>query len=209
MKTLLFRESPLLYMFIIIVWLILIYNNSNYHWIIILLLFLVALFYRDYNIDKVYNNNVLTSPADGKILNIIKDHNNTRISIFLNLHNVHVQKSPINGYVIKQHYKEGSFEPANMFNKSNANERLTTYILSDYGIIKVIQIAGMLVRRIVTWKKPGNYLKQFDNIGMIKFGSRVDIVINSKYIDEICVKVGDRVHFETILVKLTNKSASL
>ena len=122
--------------------------------------------------------------ADGRIREIIdiKDDdvkNCTRISTFMNLYNVHVNRMPIDGTIKNINHSSGYHLPA--FRKeSDKNERVTITIDTQIGVIKIIQIAGTLARRIYPYVKKGNKLKKGDRIGIIRFGSRVDIYLPKK-----------------------------
>lgn len=135
--------------------------------------------------------------ADGKIREIsnIKDSdvgNCTKISTFMNIYNVHVNRAPIDGTVKDIVHKQGIHLPA--FKKeSEKNERVITRIDTNIGTVKVIQIAGTIARRIESYIKKGDKLKKGDKIGIIKFGSRVDVYLPVKKIKNINVKVGDMI----------------
>ena len=133
----------------------------------------------------------IVSPADGLVQKAIKKNGMVKISIFMNLQNVHVNRSPINGKVISQKHKPGGYTPA--FSKdSNKNERLITKLDTKLGTVKIIQIAGFLVRRIVSYVDQGSKLIKGERIGLIHFGSRVDLSFEESGI-ELKVKKGDRI----------------
>ena len=119
------------------------------------------------------------SPADGLITNIteIKDGKKlyTKVSIFLSIFNVHIQRLPISGEVTKVDYIEGKFINATLDKASDENERLKITIKNGNNLIYVTQIAGLIARRIVNYVKPNEKINQGDRYGIIKFGSRVDI----------------------------------
>lgn len=133
--------------------------------------------------------------ADGRIREIInlKDDdvkNCTRISTFMNIYNVHVNRMPIDGTIKNIIHSSGFHLPA--FRKeSDKNERLTITIDTKIGVIKIIQIAGTLARRIYPYVKKGNKLKKGDRIGIIRFGSRVDVYLPKKSLENIFVKKGE------------------
>ena len=135
--------------------------------------------------------------ADGRIREIsnIKDSDigdTTRISTFMNIYNVHVNRIPLEGIIKDSVHKYGFHLPA--FKKeSEKNERVITTVETNIGTIKVIQIAGTLARRIVPYIKKEDKLKKGERIGMIKFGSRVDVYLPTKKIKKIQVKLGDMV----------------
>ena len=110
----------------------------------------------------------------------------------MNLHNVHVNRMPLDGLIKDVVHIFGSHLPA--FKKDSArNERVIITIDTDIGLVKLIQISGTLARRIVPYIKKGDKLKKGEKIGIILFGSRVDIYIPSKKIEYINVKLGDKI----------------
>ena len=133
--------------------------------------------------------------ADGRIREICntKDEdvgNCTKISTFMNIYNVHVNRIPLDGNIIDIVHKHGIHLPA--FKKeSEKNERVITTFDSNIGTLKVIQIAGTIARRIVPYINKGDKLKKGDKIGIIRLGSRVDVYLPTKKIKNISVKVGD------------------
>jgi len=133
--------------------------------------------------------------ADGRIREIcnMKDHdvgNCTRISTFMNLYNVHVNRIPFAGTIKNIVHKKGFHLPA--FKKeSEKNEQVIITMETKIGILKIKQIAGTLARRIVPYIQKGNKLKKGEKIGIIRFGSRVDVYLPNKYIKKINVKRGD------------------
>ncbi|KYK22150.1 hypothetical protein AYK24_08490 [Thermoplasmatales archaeon SG8-52-4] len=154
--------------------------------------FLFLIFFRDP--DRKIGKGIVAS-ADGKIREIsnINDDdvgNCKRISTFMNLHNVHVNRIPIEGIVSNITHKKGLHLPA--FKKeSEKNERVVTIINTNIGTVKVIQIAGTIARRIHPYIKIGDKMKKGEKIGIIKFGSRVDVYLPTKKLSKISVRVGD------------------
>ncbi|MCC6368979.1 MAG: phosphatidylserine decarboxylase family protein, partial [Bryobacterales bacterium] len=132
------------------------------------------------------------SPADGKVVAIKPENGGTRISIFLNVFDVHVNRSPIAGRITSVEYHKGKFLVASKEQASTENEMNT--ITVEGGGSKVIfkQIAGLIARRIVCWKKTGDNVGPGERIGLIKFGSRVDIWLGPEW--TIAVRPGERVH---------------
>lgn len=186
---------------IILLLLILSIYYKNIHLLIITILCFVFIlyFYRGWdNTIKKVKNNIVYCPCEGKILSIKKKNNHYHVAIFLNIHNIHVQYSPIAGKLIKIKYKKGTFHPAYIFEKSNYNERMISYIKSKYGVIEFHQIAGQLARRIKVFKKKGDKLKPLEPHGLIKFGSRCDLkipinnfILNSELIKDKPIQIGD------------------
>jgi phosphatidylserine decarboxylase len=133
----------------------------------------------------------IVSPADGKVVRIERVGNVTRVSIFLSLFNVHVNRSPIAGRIEAVDYRPGKFMVAFNDKASTDNER-NTIMVSD-GRINIVfsQIAGIVARRIVFWKKRGDVVAKGELVGLIRFGSRVDVLFPAG--TEATVSVGDRV----------------
>ncbi len=146
--------------------------------------FFLLIFFRDP--DRYPEGEGLLSPADGLILDVVND----RIIIFMNLHNVHVNRSPLDGMVRTVHYIKGSFLPA-FKKRSEGNERNIIKLDTSDGEVEVVQIAGILARRIHCYVKAGDKLQRGQRIGMISFGSRVDVTIPRNY--SIIVKPGVKV----------------
>jgi len=133
----------------------------------------------------------IVSPADGRILAIYDQSGLMRIGIFMSVTDVHVNRAPLKGRVISVTHKPGGFIPAYR-QESVRNERVITTMNTNIGRIKVIQIAGILAKRIVPYIKTGQELKKGERIGIIQFGSRVDLIMPSNRI-KILVKNGHRV----------------
>lgn len=167
--------------------------------VLVLLLF----FYRGWvpGNDFAPKDNEIVSPCDGRILNIRHHRGHLHIAIFLNVHNIHVQYAPIKGKIESQHHFSGTFVPAYMFEKSMLNERLETGIKTRHGRIFMTQIAGLLARRIVAFKRPGERIRAGEPIGLIKFGSRVDLWIpdNRGFVLDPKWRIGSRIRIgETV-----------
>jgi phosphatidylserine decarboxylase len=150
------------------------------------------LFFRDPD-RKVGNNFV--SPADGVIrdISIINDKDIGkcyRITIFMNIYNVHVNRMPFNGLINSIKHLSGAYLPA--FKKeSERNERIIMLIKTKHDIIKLVQIAGTLARRIVPYIEKGDFIKKGERIGLIRLGSRVDVYLPIKMVKAINIKVCD------------------
>ena len=150
--------------------------------------FLLFSFYFFRNPDRinekaVHNFNLIVAPADGKIVAVTRDTLDApeyayRISIFLSLFDVHVNWTPIAGVVENITYRPGTFTLAWLDKSAQENERNNITLLSDNGNrIMVRQIAGAVARRINCWVAPNQLLKVGQKIGMIRFGSRVDLFL--------------------------------
>lgn len=147
-------------------------------------------FFRDPE-RKIPSGDVLVSPADGKIVAIRNVAGEIRVSIFLNIFNVHVNRSPAAGRITAIRYEKGKFRVASLDEASAENEKNT--ITLDVGGSKVVfsQIAGLIARRIVCHKRVGDVVTAGERIGLIKFGSRVDVFFGPEW--TLAVKTGQRV----------------
>ena len=158
---------------------------------LILALF-IAFFFRNPSRRIPEGKNLIVSPADGKVVKISKSDGGDRcISIFLNIFDVHVNRSPISGQLKRLQYKRGRFKAAFDEEASRVNEQ--NIITIDGGDIQVTfkQIAGLIARRVVCWKQPGDLLEKGGLLGLIRFGSRVDVILPEKV--NIKVQVGEKV----------------
>ena len=170
-------SAALIILFLLVVFFYFIYKPL----FIISLIFLIFTFYFFRDPERVVpiGDDILVSPADGLITNIteIKEGKKpyTKVSIFLSIFNVHIQRLPISGEVTKVNYIEGKFINATLDKASDENERLKITIKNGNNLIYVTQIAGLIARRIVNYVKPNENINQGDRYGIIKFGSRVDI----------------------------------
>jgi phosphatidylserine decarboxylase len=144
---------------------------------IILLIFMIS-FYRYYPYNKRYTSDIIISPAEGTITNLKYFRDHYYISIFLSPLNVHTQIYPVNGTVIKRTYDQtGKFGLATDIDKCRDNEKKIHYILMcNNSILKLTQIAGFLPRRITSSDQVPKKVQAGEYLGMIKFGSRVDIL---------------------------------
>lgn len=162
----------------------------------LLFLFIVN-FFRDPNRIVPQEKNAIISPADGKIVEIVKENNpftnqpSTRVSVFLNVFDVHINRIPISGRIEKLTYNKGKFLNAASPKASLDNEQ--TALLIDNGKHKVVvkQIAGLIARRIVCWAKVGDEFSSGERFGLIRFGSRADLFLPEG--TRLTVSIGDRV----------------
>ena len=180
-----------------IVWLF-----SNFLTFIMMLITVwVYYFFRDPDRVVINDNTYLVSPADGLVTDIseingpeelgLENNKYTRISIFMNVFNCHVNRTPSEGKVEEIYYKPGKFFNASLDKASKENERNYYKILSTKGEeIIIVQIAGLIARRIICEVSKDQNLKQGDRIGMIRFGSRVDLFFKNK---KILTKIGQNV----------------
>jgi phosphatidylserine decarboxylase len=160
--------------------------------LIFILAAFVCFFFRNPDRHIPEGKNLVVSPADGKIVKISRTTAGEQtISIFLNIFNVHANRSPISGELEQLEYKRGKFKVAFDEEASRVNEQNILTIAGPGIRIMVRQIAGLIARRVICWKTPGHSLKRGELIGFIRFGSRVDIVLPEQV--RILVKIGDRV----------------
>ena len=171
-------------------------------WLIILfalVTFFIVWFFRNPERSFQDEEKVLISPADGKVIKIenVEVHGTIsgrfkKISIFMNVFNVHVNRAPYAGKVETIHYHEGKFFSANLDKASLDNERNEVSIHTEDGrIIWTVQIAGLIARRIVCWVNSGMNIRKGERFGLICFGSRVDVYLPED--SRISVKLQDKV----------------
>lgn len=163
------------------------------YWVAIFVLLLaafVAFFFRNPRREIPSDPQVIVSPADGRVVKVERVGNVTRLSIFLSIFNVHVNRSPIAGRIEAIDYRRGKFKAAFNHSASVENER---NVIMVQGNIKLVftQIAGLIARRIVCWKKVGDMVGKGELIGLIRFGSRVDVLFPAG--TDVTVERGDRV----------------
>jgi phosphatidylserine decarboxylase len=160
-----------------------------------LLAFFFLWFFRDPERIIPEASGAVVSPGDGKVTDIssvsIGGLPRTRISIFLSVFDVHVNRSPVTGVIREARYQKGKF--LNAMNPASAehNEQNTVSVEGDGHTVIFKQIAGLLARRIVFTKKVGDSVRRGERVGLIKFGSRADVLLDASARVEI--KVGDRV----------------
>lgn len=163
------------------------------------ILFIVLQFFRNPQLKRVINDNAVISPADGTVVVIeetmeneyFKD-NRLKVSIFMSVWNVHINRYPISGIAKYVKYHKGKFLLAINPKSSEENER-TTIVIENKNNKEILfrQIAGVMARRIVFYPKKDMQIKQSDDCGFIKFGSRVDIFLPIG--TKLNVKIGDKV----------------
>ncbi|HXL23248.1 MAG TPA: phosphatidylserine decarboxylase family protein [Candidatus Dormibacteraeota bacterium] len=168
-------------------------------WITGTILFLLAAFvfsfFRDPERVIPANPGAIVSPADGRVV-VLKDEDfagrpGKRISVFLAIWNVHVNRSPASGTISAMEYRPGKFLAAMLERASLENEQNVFTLKTDAGDMVFKQIAGLIARRVVSWKKPGDTVARGERIGLVRFGSRVDIWLPKEA--EILVRVGENV----------------
>ena len=152
-------------------------------------------FFRDPERVVPASEGAIVSPADGRVTDVfptsINGSERTRISIFLSVFDVHVNRSPISGVIRDVRYQKGQFINAMNAHSAEKNEQNVVTVAGEGQTVVFKQIAGVLARRIVFNKKVGDPVARGERVGLIKFGSRVDVLLEPGA--EIKVKVGDRV----------------
>ena len=170
------------------------------HWnfaamVLVLLALFVFSFFR--NPERVIpaEAGAVVSPGDGRVVVVTEEdyegRPGKRVSIFLAVWNVHVNRSPAAGTITKMEYRPGKFLAAMMERASVENEQNVFTLSTDAGEIVFKQIAGLIARRVVSWKKVGEKVARGERIGLVRFGSRVDLWVPKEA--KILVKVGDNV----------------
>jgi phosphatidylserine decarboxylase len=163
--------------------------------VLVLLAAFVFSFFRDPDRVIPSDPNAIVSPADGRVVVVTEEENagrpGTRISIFLAIWNVHVNRSPAAGTITGMEYRPGKFLAAMRERASFENEQNIISLATESGEITFKQIAGLIARRVVCWKKTGQSVARGERIGLVRFGSRVDLWVPRG--SEILVVVGDNV----------------
>jgi phosphatidylserine decarboxylase len=164
--------------------------------VLLLLTAFMAYFFRDPQRSAPADAGLVVSPADGRVTRVERlSEGDARspsvVSIFLSPFDVHVNRAPIAGSVVDVTYTKGRFIAATSDNASIVNEQNALTIKGEHLTVVCKQIAGVLARRIVCWKQPGDRLELGERFGLIKFGSRTDLVLPPEV--EVLVSVGERV----------------
>jgi phosphatidylserine decarboxylase len=167
-------------------------------WVAVPLLVLAAFifyFFRDPERALPPSPTAVVSPADGRVLEVIDDALDGRpgrkVSIFLSVFNVHVNRAPVAGRIERVDYRPGKFYAAMRARASAENEQNVVRLETEHGPVIVKQIAGWVARRVLLWKKVGDRVERGERIGMIRFGSRVELWLPADA--EIAVRPGDNV----------------
>jgi phosphatidylserine decarboxylase len=169
-----------------------------------------ALFFRDPERVTPVSDDFVISPADGRVSAIgqsipprelgLPDEPMMRVSIFMNVFNCHVNRSPIRGRIERIAYRAGSFLNAELDKASTENERNGLVIDGPHGQLAVVQIAGLVARRIVCWASEGETIAPGERFGLIRFGSRLDVFLPRGA--TVCVAIGQTaIAGETILAR--------
>jgi phosphatidylserine decarboxylase len=179
--------------------------------VLVLLAVFVFSFFRDPERVIPVEPGAVVSPGDGRVV-VVTDEENAgrpgkRISIFLAVWNVHVNRSPATGTITKMVYQPGKFLAAMRERASVENERNVFTLSTDAGEMVFKQIAGLIARRVVSWKKAGDKVLRGERIGLVRFGSRVDVWVPKEA--EILAKVGQNVKGgSSVLARWTGKAAT-
>lgn len=166
--------------------------------VLFLLTAFVTFFFRDPERPEPKDDTLVLSPADGKVMEVVRDFRDewsggkfTRVTIFLSVFNVHVNRSPHKGRVSRFQYVPGRFLAAFRKNASEVNEQ-NRILIEDGDLAFVVkQIAGLIARRVVCWPGVGDRLESGERLGLIRFGSRVDLLVPPSV--QMRVGPGDRV----------------
>lgn len=155
----------------------------------------ILYFFRDPERVIPSDPSTIVSPADGRVLEVIDEQfggrSGKRITIFLAVWNVHVNRTPLAGKISRIDYRPGKFQMAMRKTASAENEQNVIYLDTARGQIVFKQIAGMIARRVVLWKKTGEQVERGERIGIVRFGSRMDVWLPLEA--AISVKPGDHV----------------
>ncbi len=195
-------SAALIILFLLVIFFYFIYKPLFL--IFLILLIFTFYFFRDPERVVPLGDDILLSPADGLITNISEykegKKSYTKVSIFLSVFNVHIQRLPVSGQITKIDYIEGKFINATLDKASEDNERLRLTLKSGSNVIYITQIAGLIARRIICYLKTNEKVNQGDRYGIIKFGSRVDIEFPNSY--NLMVSIGQQcIGGETIIAK--------
>ncbi len=195
-------SAALIILFLLVIFFYFIYKPLFL--IFLILLIFTFYFFRDPERVVPLGDDILVSPADGLITNISEHKEGkksyTKVSIFLSVFNVHIQRLPLSGQITKIDYIEGKFINATLDKASEENERLRLTLKSGSDVIYITQIAGLIARRIICYLKTNERVNQGERYGIIKFGSRVDIEFPNSY--NLMVSIGQQcIGGETIIAR--------
>jgi phosphatidylserine decarboxylase len=162
---------------------------------LILLGIFVLFFFRDPERTPPSDPDAIVSPGDGRIMEVVDEPRNgnpgRRISIFLSVFDVHVNRSPVAGRITAIEYRSGKFYAAMRGRASEENEQNAFHVSTERGDVVFKQIAGWVARRIICWKSAGDSVTRGERVGMIRFGSRMDIWLPDRV--QILVRPGQHV----------------
>ncbi len=187
-------------------------------WLLVILAGWMTIFFRNPVRAVPVGQGLVVSPADGRVEPIVRvppppelglgDKPLTRVSVFMNVFDCHINRAPVGGRVERVAYKPGKFVSADLDKASDDNERNSVVIQTDAGLLLgVVQIAGLVARRIVCWTREGRHLDPGERFGMIRFGSRLDVYLPEG--STVAVSPRQRaVSGETILAYLPGANAA-
>lgn len=186
---------PFIISAIVAFFLLLIVNKAILLVVIFLLIIFFFIFFRDPERHPPVFEKIAVSGADGKIVEVVEENyegtDYIKVSVFMNVFNVHVNRMPITGKIIKIEHKPGKFLPADKPESSLENEQNIFTVETEYGIMIFKQVAGLVARRTVSYVEEGTELNLGERLGMIKFSSRVDHYFPKTF--EIVVDIDDKV----------------
>jgi phosphatidylserine decarboxylase len=171
-----------------------------FHWywlggVLLLLGAFVLFFFRDPDRTIPSDPAAILSPADGRVMEVVEEARGgspgRRISIFLSIFDVHVNRAPVEGRITAIDYRKGRFYAAMRGRASEENEQNVFHVSTDHGEVVFKQIAGWIARRILCWKAVGDSVTRGERVGMIRFGSRTDIWLPDRV--DILVRPGQHV----------------
>jgi phosphatidylserine decarboxylase len=186
-KDVYFFLIPLLFLTVLLIW-------NGFLWlsaVFFILSAFVAYFFRNPERSIPDDPDVIVSPADGKVIRLDRQGDQWNLSIFLSIFDVHVNRAPIEGTIVKKDYRPGKFRLAFDERASVENEKVTLTIEGERKLTFSL-IAGIIARRIRVWKNEGAQVRKGDRIGLIRFGSRVDVAFPPEC--DVVVNKGDRVY---------------
>ena len=172
----------------------------GFHWnwlggVLLVLGAFVLFFFRDPERTPPSDPELIVSPADGRVMEVVEEARGEtpgrRISVFLSIFDVHVNRAPVAGRIAAMEYRKGQFHAAMRGRASEQNEQNVIHVSTERGEIVFKQIAGWVARRILCWKAVGDSVTRGERVGMIRFGSRVDIWLPDRV--EILVRSGQHV----------------
>ncbi len=185
-----FAAAPLLFGIVVL----------GFHWnwlggVLLVLGAFVLFFFRDPERTPPSDPELIVSPADGRVMEVVEEARGEcpgrRISVFLSIFDVHVNRAPVAGRIAAMEYRKGQFHAAMRGRASEQNEQNVIHVSNERGEIVFKQIAGWVARRILCWKAVGDSVTRGERVGMIRFGSRVDIWLPDRV--EILVRPGQHV----------------
>ncbi len=172
----------------------------GFHWnwlggVLLVLGAFVLFFFRDPERTPPSDLELIVSPADGRVMEVVEEARGEcpgrRISVFLSIFDVHVNRAPVAGRIAAMEYRKGQFHAAMRGRASEQNEQNVIHVSTEHGEVVFKQIAGWVARRILCWKAVGDSVTRGERVGMIRFGSRVDIWLPDRV--EILVRPGQHV----------------